>query len=315
MNINSPTYQKAFVKYLRRGTPIDLETKSDEYPTTHYIWRTRGDGKVRQSHTKNNGKIFAWNDPPNTGHPGEDYGCRCIAKPYYPRLDTYTTQEVISTVDDSSDKWDTIDFLIHSYTGDGRGVSLEEIGNLQDIINVAKHKIFPNVNKQVIDEARKTGEGFFKYDFYNHYYFGDEAAYAHGSSKVSGIFSGNVTKLNGYLFISGTIEYKFEDVFTDPVNIRQVLIGTSDISKAKKLIKIIIDILRASGNLEYISMLAEELGFEINEYTITADNILKLMGADSMVADFIFSATDGLGTYYPVKGNWTTEFNALIKNI
>jgi len=53
------------------------------HATTHYIWRTRGDNKVRASHAANNGKIFAWDNPPPTGHPGEDYGCRCTAEPYH----------------------------------------------------------------------------------------------------------------------------------------------------------------------------------------------------------------------------------------
>ncbi|GFO82237.1 MAG: hypothetical protein A49_18640 [Methyloceanibacter sp.] len=90
----SPQYRKAFEAYLRRGTPIDLrgraaleekaEPAARNRPATHYIWRTRGDGKVRPSHAANDGKIFAWDDPPPTGHPGEDYGCRCWAEPYAP---------------------------------------------------------------------------------------------------------------------------------------------------------------------------------------------------------------------------------------
>ena len=51
-----------------------------------YIWSTSGDGRVRESHKKLNGKKFRWDDPPvvdeRTGrrcHPGEDYECRCVA--------------------------------------------------------------------------------------------------------------------------------------------------------------------------------------------------------------------------------------------
>jgi Phage Mu protein F like protein/Colicin E5 ribonuclease domain len=78
-------YRKAFELYIKRGTPIELSHKafSQEHLTTHYIWRTRGDNKVRASHAANNGKIFAWESPPSTGHPGEDYGCRCWAEPYH----------------------------------------------------------------------------------------------------------------------------------------------------------------------------------------------------------------------------------------
>ena len=45
-----------------------------------YIWRTSGDERVREDHRENNGKVFRWDDPPPTGHPGEDIQCRCVAQ-------------------------------------------------------------------------------------------------------------------------------------------------------------------------------------------------------------------------------------------
>ena len=38
-------------------------------------------GHVRPSHAENDGKIFSWDTPPATGHPGEDHNCRCTAVP------------------------------------------------------------------------------------------------------------------------------------------------------------------------------------------------------------------------------------------
>lgn len=47
-----------------------------------YIWRTSGDERVRSSHAAKNGKRFRWDDPPeDTGHPGQDIQCRCVAQP------------------------------------------------------------------------------------------------------------------------------------------------------------------------------------------------------------------------------------------
>jgi hypothetical protein len=88
---DSSVYQKAFEQYLRRGTPIERSLKrmmkaaetSESHTTTHYIWRTAGDDKVRPSHAANEGERFAWDNPPDTGHPGEDINCRCVAEPYY----------------------------------------------------------------------------------------------------------------------------------------------------------------------------------------------------------------------------------------
>ena len=120
----SPEYRKAFEDYLRYGEPIDfaalrtLEGKagrvSADRPTTHYIWRTRGDGKVRPSHAANKGKIFAWDDPSLTGHPGEEYGCRCWAEAYLPDV-----QEVfditMQNVSDEGPPWTSEDFIRHYF--------------------------------------------------------------------------------------------------------------------------------------------------------------------------------------------------------
>lgn len=47
-----------------------------------YIWRTAGDDRVRSSHASKNGKTFRWDSPPkDTGHPGQDIQCRCVAQP------------------------------------------------------------------------------------------------------------------------------------------------------------------------------------------------------------------------------------------
>lgn len=60
---------------------------------TGYIWRTSLDERVRgnpagkypnarPSHWIKEGKSFKWNNPPaDTGHPGQDYQCRCTAEP------------------------------------------------------------------------------------------------------------------------------------------------------------------------------------------------------------------------------------------
>jgi len=47
---------------------------------TEYVWQTAQDERVRPSHRIKHGQVFRWDTPPpDTGHPGQDYLCRCIA--------------------------------------------------------------------------------------------------------------------------------------------------------------------------------------------------------------------------------------------
>lgn len=48
---------------------------------THYRWSTAEDGRTRSNHAERHGRIFSWDEPPEGGHPGEAYGCRCVAIP------------------------------------------------------------------------------------------------------------------------------------------------------------------------------------------------------------------------------------------
>lgn len=54
--------------------------------STHYVWRTSGDGSVRDSHKKMNGAVVPWDTPPilpdgTQTHAGMIYNCRCYAEP------------------------------------------------------------------------------------------------------------------------------------------------------------------------------------------------------------------------------------------
>lgn len=56
--------------------------RQQEIGVDSYVWRTSQDERVRKSHDDNRDKTFQWDNPPaGTGHPGEDYQCRCTAEP------------------------------------------------------------------------------------------------------------------------------------------------------------------------------------------------------------------------------------------
>lgn len=56
-------------------------------PEKYYVWYTREDDKVRSSHAELQGQVFSWDNPPEGGHSGEDYGCRCLDVEYIPLFD------------------------------------------------------------------------------------------------------------------------------------------------------------------------------------------------------------------------------------
>lgn len=59
-----------------------VQQRSKSLGVEEYVWRTAGDERVRDSHRTKNGKTFRWDDPPkDTGHPGQDIQCRCVAQP------------------------------------------------------------------------------------------------------------------------------------------------------------------------------------------------------------------------------------------
>lgn len=67
-------------------TATDLtQARAEHIGSPGYLWRTAGDGDVRDSHRKMAGKFVAWGAPPTldgmTGHAGQFPNCRCYPEP------------------------------------------------------------------------------------------------------------------------------------------------------------------------------------------------------------------------------------------
>lgn len=62
------------------------EDNRNTNPKNYYVWRCVGDDKTRTTHAERDGQVFSWDNPPEGGHPGEDYNCRCWAEGYEPPL-------------------------------------------------------------------------------------------------------------------------------------------------------------------------------------------------------------------------------------
>lgn len=69
-----------------RSNSVLTETRARSVGSKGYIWRTSGDGDVRESHAEMEGQYVAWDSPPTlsdgtTTHAGQIYNCRCYAEP------------------------------------------------------------------------------------------------------------------------------------------------------------------------------------------------------------------------------------------
>ena len=215
MIIDQKTYKKAFQDYLRKGTPIMWSIKQ-ERPTTHYIWRTRRDGKVRSRHAEREGQIFAWDSPPPGGHTGEDYNCRCTAEPYIPDLTEFMSIEIDGLGAKSG--WGNREFIHHYFNGSGRGVTLNQIGHDRKIISAFIDLRGEAIKQQIARAARGTRSGSVSYNFVNTYDM-TGVVFSIGNTTIGGSFSGQSSEENGILTIEGDLDFYLNDEFADPLDI------------------------------------------------------------------------------------------------
>ena len=60
------------------------QARHEDIGIKKYMWSTSLDERVRDSHADKEGLIFEYANPPaDTGHPGHDFNCRCVAIPVF----------------------------------------------------------------------------------------------------------------------------------------------------------------------------------------------------------------------------------------
>ena len=215
MFVDQNLYKKAFQAYLRKGTPIGMSIKQAR-PTTHYIWRTRNDGKVRSSHADQEGRVFSWDDPPVGGHPGKDYNCRCTAEPYYPEKSEILRISIDGL--DTKSGWSNTDFVNHYFNSGGRGVTLTQIGHSQTIISAFIVQRGEALKGQLVSAARSARSGSVSYSFENTYDM-TGIVFNIGDTTIGGSFSGQSVEQNGIIELSGSLELYLSDEFADPLDV------------------------------------------------------------------------------------------------
>ncbi len=208
-----------------------IERKND---AQSYIWRTSGDERVRPTHAENNSKVFSRSQPPPTGHPGEDFNCRCWAEPI--GGSQFVEQTLTSKVNDNLDRWTDTDFTLHYLMGSGMAVTLEETGYLGEVIHHFSDtlNIYENVNQQIMQAAIAVEEGVVPYEFNNSYNF-REVLFTFRNSTVEGQFDGGVRKEQRdgktFLVVNGIMNYTFFDKFEDPISVVEALVEHFGLSR------------------------------------------------------------------------------------
>ncbi len=70
------------------------QLRQQEIGVARYRWLTADDQRVRPTHQANNGRMFRWDSPPkDTGHPGNDIQCRCVASAVLSKSDITRLKE------------------------------------------------------------------------------------------------------------------------------------------------------------------------------------------------------------------------------
>jgi putative chitinase len=78
VNPNDPIITSIIARY---AEILNGYFQTEALQVERYTWRSSDDSRVRASHTEYDDRIFSWSDPPEGGHPGQGWNCRCTAEP------------------------------------------------------------------------------------------------------------------------------------------------------------------------------------------------------------------------------------------
>lgn len=171
-------------------------------------------------------------------------------------------------------------------------MTLSEIGHLREIIYQYAYKdgtegAFRRLADQLADRARV---GDLPYDFEAPYDFGG-VEFSHGNATVRGQFGGTATVSGDMVYIEGMARFRFEDRFTDPVDLREFAAWLRE--RPDRLWRL----LQTVGDLVGIGSGPQDAPLEIDENDVSS----------------IFMAVSELGgTAYAITGEWEAHFQATV---
>jgi hypothetical protein len=91
--------REAMEQHLLRGfAGLINELRQRGLGISQYVWRSRDDGKVRSAHATHDDRVFSWDNPPEDGHPGQAFNCRCVAEPALPDVNVSPSKDPIAFI-------------------------------------------------------------------------------------------------------------------------------------------------------------------------------------------------------------------------
>ena len=78
-------------RLLRAFAGLINQLRQNDLGIERYIWRSRDDAKVRNSHAEHDDQVFRWDTAPADGHPGHAFNCRCYAESVNPAVPNAAT--------------------------------------------------------------------------------------------------------------------------------------------------------------------------------------------------------------------------------
>lgn len=190
-----------------------------------YIWRTRSDGRVSDEHAANNGKVFTRDNPPPTGHPGQGYGCRCVAEAVNnPRNSSWLDRTIrhIRKALSAKPKWQDAHLSLHFFVVEGRSVGLKSIGLYDEVRRQYESDYLGAFISQIENKAKTQPDGYLA-DTFNATYDFLPTLTALGHANMTGKFQGEVVSVSdGQRFLIGEASFEFYDRFKDPLSVAEI---------------------------------------------------------------------------------------------
>ncbi len=78
VNSNDPVITSIIARY---AEILNGYFQTEAIQIESYTWRSRDEPLVRASHSEYDDSVFSWSAPPEGGHPGQVWNCRCTAEP------------------------------------------------------------------------------------------------------------------------------------------------------------------------------------------------------------------------------------------